>query len=54
MSSTTVLGIEGTAWNLSVAIMNKTDIVAEVTAACRQAGFIRTKPYSITQSMHPV
>lgn len=27
----TVLGIEGTAWNLSAAIVNENDVIAEVT-----------------------
>ncbi len=35
MSSTTILGIEGTAWNLSAAIVNESDVVAEVTHTYR-------------------
>ena len=32
---TTILGIEGTAWNLSAAIVNESDVVAEVTETYR-------------------
>jgi len=32
MSNITILGIEGTAWNLSAAIVNETDVLVETTA----------------------
>lgn len=35
MKKTTILGIEGTAWNLSAAIVTETDIIAEVTETYR-------------------
>ena len=31
MKNTFILGIEGTAWNLSAAIVSETEIIAEVT-----------------------
>ena len=31
MKNTFILGIEGTAWNLSAAIVNETEIIVEVT-----------------------
>jgi len=44
LSSTTVLGIEGTAWNLSAAIVNETDVITEVTETYRpQTGGIHPR-----------
>ncbi|MGP8336903.1 MAG: bifunctional N(6)-L-threonylcarbamoyladenine synthase/serine/threonine protein kinase [Methanosarcinaceae archaeon] len=44
MSSITVLGIEGTAWNFSAAIVNEADVIAEVTETYRpQTGGIHPR-----------
>lgn len=37
MSEISILGIEGTAWNLSAAIVNEKDVIAETTATYRPA-----------------
>lgn len=37
MSNISILGLEGTAWNLSAAIVDEKDVIAETTATYRPA-----------------
>ncbi|WP_243685174.1 hypothetical protein [Methanosarcina barkeri] len=54
MKNTFILGIEGTAWNLSAAIVTETEIIAEVTETYKHSrGIHPGKQPSIMQSTQP-